>query len=484
MSAARDVRFDALEYDRDTTLRPAAYRITGSPDAGWRVERDGATHLRLGPGYALLRTARCGICSTDLDRHFLPFPLPQVTGHELIATDETGGSFVVEINASHLALGDVGGCAFCRLGLDHHCPDRRVLGIHDLPGGFGPFVLAPLGAMRAIPEVVTEDAAILVEPFAAALNAVRRIAPAEGDVIGVLGPRRLGLLVIAALSAWRRRTGHRFRILGLARRAALRDLALRFGADEAPTLPGRDPYSEAIADVVVDTTASPQGFADALGLAAREVHLKSTHGRESAGLEHLTELVVDEVSLAALNDERLGDPVRHGEANAPPTVLWLAGAPPPPPADAYVLIVEPDPALALERLETGGGPLPRADRVVVDTAEQIDRALRPIDDDERALVAPEGEILLHRDAASTAAAAPLFDAILARGLRVSSSRCGDFDQALALLREDAILAASLPDLITHRFPAWRLEEAMRTARTPGCIKAIVEHPPAPRHEAW
>ena len=52
-----------------------------------RLARDDAPYLELGPGYRLLRTSHCGICSTDLARHRLPFALPQVTGHEIVARE-------------------------------------------------------------------------------------------------------------------------------------------------------------------------------------------------------------------------------------------------------------------------------------------------------------------------------------------------------------------------------------------------------------
>ncbi len=76
----------------------------------------------------------------------------------------------VEINASHTAIGSpaAGDCPLCAGGLPTHCPDRLVLGIDRLPGGFGPWVLAP-----------------------------------AGNIVPVLGAGRLGLLITAALGAVR-----------------------------------------------------------------------------------------------------------------------------------------------------------------------------------------------------------------------------------------------------------------------------------------
>jgi D-arabinose 1-dehydrogenase-like Zn-dependent alcohol dehydrogenase len=142
-SARLRVEFEGLEYHASDRVQSARYAMEGSSAEGWRITRNGSDHLLLGPGYRLLRTDRCGVCSTDLDRRFLPFPLPQIIGHELIALDADSRRHVIEINASHRARGLDTDCPFCAAGLATHCPDRRVLGIHDLPGGFGPWVLAP-----------------------------------------------------------------------------------------------------------------------------------------------------------------------------------------------------------------------------------------------------------------------------------------------------------------------------------------------------
>src|SRR5262245_29297316 len=196
-----EVEFSAPEYHADGTFRSARLSFQGSTEGGWSVARDGRPHLALGPGYRLLRVRACGVCSTDLARHFLPFPLPQVTGHEVLAVDELGRRYVVEINASHAARGVPSDCPFCASGLETHCPERIVLGIHDLPGGFGPWILAPVHAALPVPDAVPDASAVLTEPLAAALHAVETVAPRAGERVLVLGPRRLGTLVVAAAAA-------------------------------------------------------------------------------------------------------------------------------------------------------------------------------------------------------------------------------------------------------------------------------------------
>lgn len=473
MSGPRtSLAFDALDYGSDQSFAPARYRFDGD-ERGWRVWHDGRQAMQLGAGYRLLASRLCGVCSTDLARHHLPFPLPQVTGHEVLAVDERGRRVVVEINASHAARGVAADCAFCRAGLATHCPERLVLGIHDLPGGFGPWILAPVAACVPVPDAVPDATAVLVEPFAAALHAVRTVAPRAGDRIAVLGPRRLGLLVLAAFAAERRRSGVAFELVALVRDAGLQDRARELGADTAVVV---DDLASGLADlafdVVVDTTGNPDALPTAVRLARREVHLKSTHGRPAAGLRHLTELVVDELSLRPLRaDEPCWQQLRTAAA---PRVAWLPASPPPPWLTATADVrTGPAAALAASFAADRDG-LPRADVAVAANAAEVDAAIRPVAGSEDALVRPRGAILLAPDADS--GGSPLLAAIVRRGLVLAGSRCGDFRAAMDLLAADPALRGLGDRLVTHRFAAADLPAAFATARSRACIKALVEHP--------
>ena len=449
--------FEAFEYGADQSFASARYRLEGDERQGWRVMRDGVEALALGPGYRALRTRVCGVCSTDLARHFLPFPLPQVIGHEVVAVDDHGRRFVVEINASHAARGVAADCAFCASGLQTHCPERVTLGIDKLPGGFGPWILAPVDACVEIPDEVSDDDAVLVEPLAAALHAVTTVSPRPGERVAVLGPRRLGMLVVAGLHALR----GDWSVEAVLRDPRLAALATSLGADEVHVLSGDDDGAlRAAFDVVIDTTGSPSGLERAVRLARREVHLKSTHGQVAGGLAHLTELVVDELALAPM-------PRRAGAGR----VAWLATRPPSDEFAAGAEVARGAPDELARRYAAGEG-LPHADAVVVDSAATFARAVRPIEGRERPLARPRGELWLHPDAEVEGSA--LLAAVRDRGLRLSSSRCGDFRAALAALASPALRGLG-GRFVTHRFDASELPRAFEVARTRACVKAVVEH---------
>lgn len=466
------VRFDALEYHADRTFAPAAYRFAGDERSGWRIERGGRPLLELGPGYRLLRVRQCGVCATDLARHWLPFPLPQVIGHEVLAVDDAGRRFVVEINASHRARAVPHDCAFCRAGLPTHCPERTTLGIDTLPGGFGQWILAPVEACIEVPPVLPDATAVLVEPFAAALHAVQTVAPRAGDTVAVLGPRRLGMLVIAALAAVRAGRGAAgaggFAVAAVVRRPELGALARELGADtvHAPDEPGL----RLRFDVVVDTTGAPDGLEAAVAMARREVHVKSTHGRPAGGLRHLTELVVDELAIAPLQPDMLPRPL---PGSAPLRLAWLAAGEPPGWLGARADVRRGTPSQLAAHWAAAGGGLPRADVAVADCAAMVDAAIRPGDPAAASLLRPRGTVLLAPSAG--VAGSPLLAAIATRALRLGSSRCGDFRQALALLAATPGLHRLGDRLVTHRFGAHDLARAFATAAAPACVKAVVVH---------
>ncbi len=468
--APHDLSFEALELQADGGFAPVALRFAGCAADGWRIERNGAEWLRLGPGYEPLETVACGVCSTDLDRIHLPFRLPQVVGHEMVACDSHGRRFVVEINASPAARGAPRpGCSDCTTDLHRHCRERLVVGIHDLPGGFGPRFLAPRHALVPVPDDLPTATAALVEPFAAALRAVERTVLRPGDRIAVLGPRRLGTLLVAALASATHRRELSCTITAIIRRTALADLQLRVGADRVEVVDGDEgaPLPDASFDVVFDTTGSPAGLATALRLARREVHLKSTHGRPAAGLGDPTAFVVDELSIARLEP---------GAVRPRGRVVWLSSAEPPVDWKLEAGVERyPSPQAACDADvgAAGNGCVVGAHTVVVDRFDEVDAVIRPFAGEPRAAVRPTGQILVRERGAADSA---LAIAVSERGLRLSSSRCGDFVRALDLLQADPLLRDLGEVMIDRRYPADQLAAAFDAARGRDVVKVLVEHP--------
>jgi hypothetical protein len=371
--------------------------------------------------------------------------------------------------------------------------------------GFGSWILAPVDAALPLPPEIPLETALLIEPFAASLNAVMTIAPRPGETIAVLGPRRLGLLVVAALAGHRKRSSLDFRILAISRHEPLLELARRFGTTDTLLSSGRgDSLPDGLADVVIDTTASPAGLDLAVRLTRREVHLKSTHGQPAAGLANLTALVVDEIVLARLPEE--ADAGRDwlwtlaagpGTTRRPAKVAWLADAEPPgwlASADAR-LVRGGDAAELLAGYERSAetGELPRADAAVVQSGEQVDRAIRPSEASELSLVRPRGEIVLPGSSQLRVADSPLLRAVAGRGLRLSLGarplRAAAVSRALGAVagagRASRRSGTGGPHRHQTSAPSSRVRTPSRSTKSwPSCSAATSGWFAAPRRAKW
>lgn len=465
------ISFTALEFHRDGRFRPACYEYRGDASRGWEILREHAPYLRLGPGFTALQTRYCGICSTDIARAALPFPLPQITGHEVVGVRD-GRALAVDINASHRARAhQADDCPWCAGGLETHCPQRLTLGIDRLPGGFAPWILAPVAALYPVPSSVTIEAAVFAEPFAAALRAVEVTPPRPGDRVAVLGPRRLGLLVLAALASHRRRYDRDYSITALHRHGWLSGHCLRLGADEAlhvdeiPAATRQGGY-----DIVFDTTGSPDGMRQALRLARRVLHLKSTHGREAERMTRLTEMVIDEITLLPFS-----------ATTAPPAMIMKYGE------QAGHVHVSPSVPEPLQRhLQSllprcrfyrtdmaGWQGVAEFDLALVGGLEEADAVIRPQSAASRSLLRARGILLV---AAPAAPGGSALAQALARGVEIHTSRCGRIPRALDTLAAQPDLARVMAeDLVTHCYPVKDLARAFAMAEQGrGTIKVLVD----------
>lgn len=265
--------------------------------------RDGAVHLREVPvpeppaGEALVRVRLAGICHTDLElaRGYMGFV--GTLGHEFVgevaalpaaAQPPTGlavGQRVVgEINASCQH------CPTCQAGLGRHCPQRTVLGILARDGAFADYLTLPLANLWPVPAAVPDEAAVFVEPLAAALEILEQVAVRPTDRVVVLGDGKLGQLVARVL----RLAGAEVLVVG--RYPA--KLALLEAVGIATRL---DPPAERV-DVVVECTGRAAGLAQAMRLVRPRgtLVLKSTVAvdpRAGAAPLDLAPLVVDEITV-------------------------------------------------------------------------------------------------------------------------------------------------------------------------------------------
>lgn len=249
------------------------------------------------PGHALIRVRVAGICATDLQL---------LAGYKGGYCGVLGHEFAGEVVAAPGAeqwidqrvVGEInigcGQCDLCSRGLSKHCRVRRTLGIHSWDGAFAEFVLLPLENLHAIPDSVPDEVAVFVEPLAASLQILEQVQIAPSSRVVVLGDGRLGLLVAQVLAT----TACQLTVIG--RNPAKLEVVARRGV--RTLLASDDQALSQIAasgaDVVVEVTGSPTGFALARRLLrpAGVLVLKSTFAGNLADFD-ASSLVVDEITL-------------------------------------------------------------------------------------------------------------------------------------------------------------------------------------------
>lgn len=170
-------------------------------EAGVVSVRDKKIPDRL-PGFALLKTRLAGICNTDLELQRGYYGFAGTPGHEFVAD-------VIEADSQWLigrrVAGEInlacGHCEFCVADLGRHCLNRTVLGIVNHPGAFAEFFTLPESNLHVVPDTLSDEEAVFVEPLAAACEILDQVSVAQGEKIAVLGDGKLGLLIAQVLEA-------------------------------------------------------------------------------------------------------------------------------------------------------------------------------------------------------------------------------------------------------------------------------------------
>lgn len=194
-----------------------------------------------------------GICGTDL--HVLTLNVsyalssltsyPAIFGHEFVGT-------IVEIgkNVNNFSLGDrvviepliaceVRGlelCDSCKIGNTNLCcnldegniaPGTWTGFCKDTGGGWGEYALVHKSQLFKIPDSLSFEEAVLIEPLAVAIHGILRKLPKDNENCVVIGAGTIGLSTIASLKAL-----SKCKIYAIAKHPFQSELAEKFGADE------------------------------------------------------------------------------------------------------------------------------------------------------------------------------------------------------------------------------------------------------------
>jgi threonine dehydrogenase-like Zn-dependent dehydrogenase len=241
------------------------------------------------PTDALIKVRLAGICTTDLEIVKGYYPFTGVPGHEFVgeviespsAPEWIGKRIVADINLV------CGKCEACLHGRSNHCQNRTTIGIQEHDGVFGEYIILPLANLHLVPDSVSDEKAVFVEPLAAATQILEQVHIHPETRVLVIGAGRLGILCAMVLS-----------LAGCDLKVVVRQPRPKKILEECgiPTISTQDVKSE-MADLVVEVTGSAGGFVQARQAVrgGGTLVLKSTFKGEIP--LNLSPLVVDEITL-------------------------------------------------------------------------------------------------------------------------------------------------------------------------------------------
>jgi threonine dehydrogenase-like Zn-dependent dehydrogenase len=224
-------------------------------------EEDIAWPPVLEPHHVRVRNRLGGICGSDIhfvqadgDFRIAPAALPGITriylGHEIAGDvvevgSEVKGYKVGDRVASQTLAGSCLGqgreplCRYCAVGNYALCEEARQQDPHSVGGGHAEEWVAHEGRFFPVPDDLSDEQAVLLEPAACGLRAALRRRAQPGDRVMVIGCGTIGLMTLQSIRA----VQPDCEITALAEFDYQADMARKLGASNIIML-GNDAYSE------------------------------------------------------------------------------------------------------------------------------------------------------------------------------------------------------------------------------------------------
>lgn len=223
----------------------------------------------VGPDDVLVHSHEAGLCRTDIevmtgqftDPRWVRFPV--IPGHEWSGTVLEVGTGVALVRPGDRVVCEgmvtCGRCGPCRRGETQWCEHIEAIGF-TRPGGYAELVSVPARVVHRLPDHVSFDAGVLVEPASVVLHGLEKARPQPGESAAVIGVGTLGSLAIALLSLH-----SPSRIVAYGVREEELELARNLGATEVVLAHESAPASPEL-DLVVETAGVPEAVELAAGL--------------------------------------------------------------------------------------------------------------------------------------------------------------------------------------------------------------------------
>lgn len=192
----------------------------------------------------LVKIEGCGICAGDVktlhggarvwgtseENRYIEAPV--IGGHEFVGRVVKYGKNVKGVKEGDRMVSEqmvpCGECKFCKSGYYSMCQRHWIYGFKkDAQGGFAEYMkFNKQGIHHHVPEELTLEQAVLIEPLACAMHAVERAKIQHNDVVVISGLGAIGLGMVSVARKLQPKL-----IIGLDLRQKRMDMALKCGAD-------------------------------------------------------------------------------------------------------------------------------------------------------------------------------------------------------------------------------------------------------------
>jgi L-iditol 2-dehydrogenase len=188
-------------------------------------------------GEVIIRPEFAGICGTDISFYLghRAVPYPFVLGHEVLGRVTALGKGVNKFKIGQRVIVEpnypCGSCGLCLSGRGAVCAQKMSMGV-NVPGCFSEYAAAPAEFTWALPDAISDQDAVTIEPLAVSMHGFRQSGAQRGDTVAILGCGVVGLLLIhAAVAAG-------VRVIAHDRYASKLEMARTLGA--VPAAEGKD----------------------------------------------------------------------------------------------------------------------------------------------------------------------------------------------------------------------------------------------------
>ena len=274
-------------------------------DEGLTLKQDYAKPIPKA-GEALIKVSLAGICNTDAEIVKGYMGYNGVLGHEFVGVVEDVNSkdksLVGKRVVAEISYGcDDPECPWCAVKNYRHCPNRHTIGIWKKDGCFAEYITLPTNILFEVPDNVTDEQAVFVEPLAAACEITEQLHIDPSQKVAVLGDGKLGLTIALTLNA------QNLDVTLIGKHGNKLDIAKAQGV-KVQLLENTEISNNY--DIVVEATGSVSGFETSLNLVKPRgvLVLKSTiaTGKEL----NLAPIVINEITVLGSRCGQFGPALR------------------------------------------------------------------------------------------------------------------------------------------------------------------------------